>query len=151
MLLLVFYVHVAVSVVINSSVTVYDSSLSVQLCSSLSNDQVTFHGVTLTLTATATGGNATSGRPCTCRSLLVFIYLFIFIHYEGVDYSNFSMNVIPMVPGCGSVLIMNNGVRGNRLLTINWMLMTSPQISDNRISLDTALTNINIIDTDCKC
>uniref|UniRef100_A0A1X7SHX4 Calx-beta domain-containing protein n=1 Tax=Amphimedon queenslandica TaxID=400682 RepID=A0A1X7SHX4_AMPQE len=118
-----------VSVSINSSVTVYDNSSSVELCATLSNDNITFDGDSPTLSAT-TEGNATS----------------------DVDYSLVSMDVIPNVPGCGSVSILNNGtVRGDRLLTINWTLMSLPQISGDRISLDTELTDINIIDTDCKC
>ncbi|XP_019860532.1 PREDICTED: uncharacterized protein LOC109588869 [Amphimedon queenslandica] len=118
--------NTAVSVSIDSSVTVYDNSSSVELCATLSNDNITFNGVSPTLSATP-GGNATL----------------------DVDYSFASMDIIPNVPGCGSVLILNNGtVRGNRLLTINWTIMASPQISGDRISLDTALTDINIIDTD---
>ncbi|XP_019864065.1 PREDICTED: uncharacterized protein LOC109593416, partial [Amphimedon queenslandica] len=118
--------NTTVSVSVDSSVTVYDNSSSVELCATLSNDNITFDGVSPTLSATP-GGNATL----------------------GVDYSLVSMDVIPNVPGCGSVSILNNGtVRGDRLLTINWTIMASPQISGNRISLDTELTDINIIDTD---
>ena len=45
---------------IDSSVTVYDNSSSVELCSTLS-DNVSFDGVNLTLSVSSTEGNATPG------------------------------------------------------------------------------------------